>query len=202
TDDPGAGTSAPPSCGSATSAACATTCTRRRTTRSTAPSGACHMTARRSTGSRASPAKARCGSASAPPPVCRRARGGLGISPGLSIDYGSWDDRADLARKIDQVVGVGVDLVCLALDDIPFGGREQGVAHADLTKWLREHLGDRASLLLVPTEYVGTAPTPYLDALAAGVPADVPIAWTGRYVVNGTITVADAEARAAALGDR
>ena len=129
-------------------------------------------------------------------------RVGFGISPGLSIDYGSWDDRADLARKIDQVVGVGVDLVCLALDDIPFGGREQGVAHADLTKWLREHLGDRASLLLVPTEYVGTAPTPYLDALAAGVPADVPIAWTGRYVVNGTITVADAEARAAALGDR
>ena len=46
--------------------------------------------------------------------------------------------------------------------------REQGIAHAELTTWLRDHLGDRAALVLVPTEYVGTAPTPYLDALADG----------------------------------
>ena len=52
---------------------------------------------------------------------------GFGISPGLSIDYDSADDRAALAAKVDQVVGVGVDLVCLALDDIPFGGADQGV---------------------------------------------------------------------------
>jgi hypothetical protein len=127
---------------------------------------------------------------------------GFGISPGLSIDYESFDDRIALAAKVDQVTAVGVDLVCLALDDIPFGGAEQGVAHARLTTWLRDHLADRAALVLVPTEYVGVAGTPYLDALAAGVPEDVPIAWTGDAVVNATITSEQARARAAALGGR
>src|SRR5439155_25197601 len=74
--------------------------------------------------------------------------------------------------------------------------------HADLTTFLRDHLGDRADLVLVPTEYVGTGSTPYLDALAKGVPGDVPIAWTGDTVVNDTITAAQALVRAAALGDR
>ncbi len=127
---------------------------------------------------------------------------GFAISPGLSIDCDSAEDRADLATKVDQVVGVGAQRVVLALDDIPFGGGPQGQAHARLTTWLREHLGDRASLSLVPTEYVGTRSTPHLDALAAGVPDDVPIGWTGRAVVNDSITVADAEARAASLGGR
>jgi hypothetical protein len=90
----------------------------------------------------------------------------------------------------------------LALDDIPFGGGPQGEAHAALTGWLLDHLGGRAALVLVPTEYVGTVRSPYLDALAAGAPRDVPIGWTGRAVVNDRITVADAEARAAALGGR
>lgn len=127
---------------------------------------------------------------------------GFGISPGLSIDYDSSDDRAALAAKIDQVLGVGVRLVVLALDDIPFGGGDQGRQHAELTTWLRDHLGDRADLVLVPTEYVGTASTPYLDALAKGVPGDVPIAWTGESVVNDSITAAQALVRAASLGDR
>ena len=56
--------------------------------------------------------------------------------------------------------------------------------------------------MLVPTEYVGTRPSPQLEALATGVPDDVPIAWTGRAVVNDAITVADAGARAASLGGR
>ena len=104
--------------------------------------------------------------------------------------------------KIEQVLAAGIDLVVLALDDIPFGGADQGVAHAALTTWLRDHLGARASLVLVPTEYVGTGATPYLTALAAGVPDDVPIAWTGRLVVNDTITIDEAKARADALGGR
>jgi hypothetical protein len=127
---------------------------------------------------------------------------GFAISPGLSIDCDSPDDRAALAAKVDQVVAVGARSVVLALDDIPFGGGPQGEAHARLTTWLRDHLGDRASLALVPTEYVGTRSTPHLDALAAGVPDDVPIGWTGRAVVNDSITVADAQARAEALGGR
>ncbi len=77
-----------------------------------------------------------------------------------------------------------------------------GHEHAELTTWLRDHLGDRGRLLLTPTEYTGNRSTPYLDALAAGVPDDVPIGWTGPTVVCDEISVADADARAAALGGR
>lgn len=127
---------------------------------------------------------------------------GFALSPGLSMDYDAADDRAALAAKVDQVVAVGAGLVVLALDDIPFGGGPQGEAHARLTTWLHGHLDGRADLVLVPTEYVGTRPSPHLEALASGVPAEVPIGWTGRAVVNDSISVADADARAASLGGR
>lgn len=127
---------------------------------------------------------------------------GFALSPGLSMDPDSSEDRQVLADKVDQVVEAGATAVSLALDDIPFGGGPQGEAHAALTAWLHDHLDGRAALSLVPTEYVGTERSPYLDALAAGVPNDVPIGWTGRAVVNDRITVADAEARAASLGGR
>ena len=126
---------------------------------------------------------------------------GFAVSPGLSIDYGSAEDRSALMAKLDQALGAGITLVCLALDDIPLRDG-LGEEHAELTAWVYERLGDGARLLLVPTEYVGTAPSAYLDALAAGVPDDVPIGWTGASVVNDTITAGQARARATALGDR
>jgi hyaluronoglucosaminidase len=126
---------------------------------------------------------------------------GFGVSPGLSIDYESHEDRSALLVKVEQVLEVGVRLVCLALDDIP-PRAGLGEQHAALTAWLRRHLDQRADVILVPTEYTGVTPTPYLDALAAGVPPDVPIAWTGDTVVCDEIRVSQAEARAAALGGR
>lgn len=126
---------------------------------------------------------------------------GFGISPGLSIDYASREDRAALEAKVDQVMDVGIGVVVLLLDDIPVRpglGRQ----HAELTMWLRDHVGDRGSLLMTPTEYTGNRSTPYLDALAAGAPGDVPIGWTGPTVVCDEISVADADARADALGGR
>jgi hypothetical protein len=128
-------------------------------------------------------------------------RVGFALSPGLSIDYGSADDRAALATKIDQVTDLGIDLVVLALDDIP-PRPGLGAEHGRLTSWLVEHLADRARVVLVPTDYTSTRPTPYLDELAATCPAEVPIAWTGPTVVCDTITADDARARADALGGR
>jgi hypothetical protein len=126
---------------------------------------------------------------------------GFGISPGLSIDYASEDDRLALAAKVDQLLDLGIALVALLLDDIPVRpglGRE----HVELTTWLHDHLAGRAALVLTPTEYTGNRSTPYLDALAADLPHDVPIGWTGTTVVCDEITVADAHARAEALGGR
>ena len=126
---------------------------------------------------------------------------GFAISPGLTMAYDDPSDRGALAAKVDQVVDAGIDLVCLALDDIPVRPG-LGEEHARVTTWLAEHLAGRARVVLVPTEYAGTWSTPYLDALAAGVPAEVPIAWTGSTVVCDRITEAEAEARADALGGR
>ncbi len=126
---------------------------------------------------------------------------GFAISPGLSIDVDSDEDRAALGAKVDQVLGVGVGVVALLLDDIPVRPG-LGPEHARLTAWLHDHLDGRAQLILTPTEYAGTAPSAYLDALAVGVPDDVPIGWTGRRVVADEITVAEARARAESLGGR
>jgi hyaluronoglucosaminidase len=126
---------------------------------------------------------------------------GFAISPGLSIDTASADDRAALAAKVDQVVDLGVRLVALLFDDIPVRPG-LGPEHAAIATWLHDHLDGRAELILTPTEYAGTQPSPYLDALAAGLPDDVLVAWTGRRVVCDEITVAEAQARADALGGR
>ena len=128
-------------------------------------------------------------------------RVGYGISPGMSIDYRDRDDRAALASKVDQVVELGVDLIALLLDDIPVRAG-LGPDHAELTCWLRDHLDGRADLILTPTEYTGVRSTTYLDALAAGVPDDVPIGWTGATVVTDRITTGQARARAESLGGR
>ncbi len=130
---------------------------------------------------------------------------GFGISPGLDIDPARDTDRRALAEKVDQAVVCGVGLVLLAFDDLPTAGVDpgrRGSEHGGLATWLRDHLGDRAELALVPTDYVGTEPSRYLDELAAALPDDVPIGWTGMTVVNDRITATEAAARAASVGGR
>ena len=126
---------------------------------------------------------------------------GFAISPGLSMDYDDLDDRRTLLAKLTAVIERGVSLVALLFDDIP-PRAGLGEQHGDVTRWLHDELDGRAELLLVPTEYVGVRASPYLDALAARVPEDVPIAWTGQLVVNDSITAEDARARADAVGGR
>lgn len=126
---------------------------------------------------------------------------GFAISPGLDIDHSSSDDRRALFAKVEQAVDLGVGLVVLALDDIAFSP-DAGTAHAALTTDLVDHLAGRAEVVLVPTDYVGTSGSVYLDALVSGLPDDVAVAWTGPAVVNDTITAADARLRSEALAGR
>ena len=126
---------------------------------------------------------------------------GFAVSPGLTMDYRSAGDRASLSGKIEQVLDCGVGLVCVAFDDIP-NRPGLGEQHAEITGWLHDRLGKEVDLLLVPTEYVGSKRTPYLGALADGLPGDVPVAWTGMAVVNDTIRMEEARARAESLKGR
>ena len=135
--------------------------------------------------------------------VCRGCdtKFGFAISPGLDIEYGSERDRETLVTKLAPLTDAGVDWIVLALDDIklrPGLAAQQGA----LTTWLRDALEPGVRISVVPTEYVGTHPTPYLVELSAGLPPDVDIFWTGPTVCSPTITAVDARAWRAAIGGR
>lgn len=126
---------------------------------------------------------------------------GFAVSPGLSIDYHDDTDLRALIAKFTQLVDRGVRLVVLALDDIePHQGL--GAMHARLANAVVDAVGDRAAVVLVPTDYTSVRPTAYLDELAAGLDAPVAVAWTGPTVVCDEITVDDVAGRTAALGGR
>ena len=131
---------------------------------------------------------------------------GVAISPGLAMDESSAADRAALASKLAPLVDLGIAHVGLFLDDLPPDtertAAQRGEAHAELTTWLDDELGDDVLLSLVPTEYIGTMSSPYLEALARVLPERIPVGWTGASVVNDEITAADASARVAALSGR
>jgi hyaluronoglucosaminidase len=132
-------------------------------------------------------------------------RFGFAISPGLDIDYRAETDRRALIAKLAPLVDAGVDWFVLALDDIP-NRPALATDQAALCTWLLDALHRRdpgTRLSLVPTEYVGTRPTPYLRDLAAGLPPGVEdVMWTGPTVCSPTITAADARSWATALGGR
>lgn len=126
-------------------------------------------------------------------------RFGFAISPGLDFQPGAASDRDALWAKLEPFVDAGVDWFVLAFDDIPLkegAGRAQG----QLAGWLRGRLGGGARLSLVPTDYVGSARSPYLDELADALPAATDLMWTGRTVVPPTITASEARDRLGATG--
>lgn len=131
---------------------------------------------------------------------------GFAISPGLAMDEGSAADRAALVEKLAPLLALGITHIGLFLDDLPpdpsRSARQRGEAHADLAAWLHDRLGGDVLLSLVPTEYIGTLSSPYLDALTRVLPPEIPIGWTGASVVNDEITANDARARVEALGGR
>lgn len=130
---------------------------------------------------------------------------GFAISPGLDIDYTSAADRTALLTKLLRLLDAGVDWFVLALDDIP---PRPGLAadQAGLATWLLDVLRSRsggAGLALVPTEYVGVQPTPYLRALAERLPSEIDdVMWTGPTVCSPTIDADQAQRWADALGGR
>jgi hyaluronoglucosaminidase len=131
-------------------------------------------------------------------------RFGFALSPGLDVDYHDERDRRALVEKLAPLLDVGVEWIVLALDDIP---SRAGLAedHADLACWLYDASRARRGgtrLTLVPTEYVGTRPSSYLGSLAAGLPPDVDVMWTGPAVCSPVIRADDARGWAAALGGR
>ncbi|NUP79573.1 MAG: beta-N-acetylhexosaminidase, partial [Nonomuraea sp.] len=141
------------------------------------------------------------------------------LSPGLSMVCSDPAERAALRDKAGQVWEAGVREFALLFDDIPYElrheadraayGTAEGAsarAHAAVcrdfaARFLAREGADRP-LTMVPTDYAGTARTPYRDLLAAELPPDVLVWWTGSDVVVGGITAYEMTAAAASYGHR
>ena len=136
---------------------------------------------------------------------------GFAISPGLSIEYGSSDDRRALRAKLEGYAALGARVLVLAVDDVPSelaspADRERyaslAEAHVDVVHALRAQLDPGIELWLVPTDYLGTGSTPYLDVLGSRLAPEIEVMWTGRTVLSPTLEAAEAASRATALRRR
>ncbi|MFG1975765.1 beta-N-acetylglucosaminidase domain-containing protein [Nonomuraea fuscirosea] len=141
------------------------------------------------------------------------------LSPGLSMVYADPAERAALRAKAEQVWDAGVREYALLFDDIPpelshardretFGTADgaSASAHAAVCRDFAEEFllprGASRPLTMVPTDYAGTGRTAYRDRLAAELPADVLVWWTGSDVVVDEITTEEVTAAAGSYGHR
>jgi hypothetical protein len=102
----------------------------------------------------------------------------------------------------------------LLFDDVPYelsdpadaarfgtGPAGLGSAHGEaVRRFVADVLvprGITGPVIVCPTDYAGSEPSPYRDAFAEAAPAEVVVTWTGRGVVVGTVTRADIDAAAA-----
>lgn len=105
---------------------------------------------------------------------------------------------ADVVAKMRPVVDAGCRVVTICFDDLPV--LDAGERHRNIANGVREQLG--VEVWLVPTHYAGLSGSPYLRALTDGLHPDVLVMWTGRCVVNDTITSDETAERAARCGGR
>ena len=131
---------------------------------------------------------------------------GFAISPGLSIRYSAADDVHALCEKLARFRALGVRFFGLCLDDVPSSLAHAedraafaslAAAHVSLAHALRDRLGEQATLWLVPTDYLGSGPTDYLEELGLSLAPEIEVGWTGRTVCSPTIELSEARARAA-----
>jgi hyaluronoglucosaminidase len=136
---------------------------------------------------------------------------GFAVSPGLSIRYADAGDVAALARKLSAFAALGSRFLALCLDDVPTelahaadraAFASLADAHVALAHAVRRALGPEVVLWLVPTDYAGNDPSPYLEALGARLDPAIEVAWTGRTTVPPSVRADEANARATLLRRR
>lgn len=139
------------------------------------------------------------------------------LSPGLSICYSSAADLQALEAKDQQLWNAGVRQFALFFDDIgsgfscaadttQFGSSASPLAAAQaylinnfVTGFIDTHPGAQP-LITVPTDYAGTADSPYREVWKSALSPDVLVYWTGVGVIPQTITAAQAAQVAAEFG--
>lgn len=132
----------------------------------------------------------------------------VGLSP-LGL-YDRWDEagRADLLRRVDELVSLGLDGLGLFFDDMRGDLPELATTQAAMCRTVRD-AHPELPLWLCPTYYTpdpvldrvfGKRPPDYLETLGAALPEDVEVFWTGERVCSERYDAGDLERVAARLG--
>ncbi|MEM6428713.1 MAG: beta-N-acetylglucosaminidase domain-containing protein [Deinococcota bacterium] len=140
------------------------------------------------------------------------------IAPGLDVRYADKEELKALNRKLDQLIDVGVEHVCVLFDDIPdalsdtdtarFGSlaRAQAYLANAALDHVRKHV--KGLFLFCPTDYCGRMAQPsvtgssYLHTLGKHLHKDIDIFWTGPEIVSETIPAASIDELSQVLGRR
>lgn len=146
------------------------------------------------------------------------------ISPGMtgtstmavnkSITYSSASDRKLLQAKINQLRSIGVNTFMLSFDDIQTSlkhadqtayGSNYGEAQAQLANEIEQaelKKDPHFQLWFVPTQYYGLVDSPYWQTLRSTLNPKIKAVWTGRWVLNKTISSNQAKTVERLLGRR
>lgn len=116
------------------------------------------------------------------------------LHPALSMRYAEDTEHDLLVAKARQLQSIGVQEFALLFDDVPLSAG-LGTAHGEAVARFAATVG--RPVFVCPTDYAGIEASPYRTDLAASLPADVLVAWTGRDVVVGSVTRAEIDAAAA-----
>lgn len=120
---------------------------------------------------------------------------GVGFSPfELGTDL-SAADKKHLEEKLSLMSSIGIEMLGLFFDDMPTN-ENLAKAQIETIHLFKEHF--RGKIVFCPSYYTpdpildkvfGARPPGYLNEIAAGVPVDVSIAWTGPKVISQEIPV-------------
>lgn len=144
------------------------------------------------------------------------------ISPGMtgtsnsdvrdSITYSSPADKRDLEAKIDQLQSIGVNTFMLSFDDIKTKlkpadrkvyAEDYPKAQMELANWIladEKAKNSNFHLWFAPTSYYGLTDGPYWQTLRSTLNPSIKVIWTGKWVLNKTISSAQAKRITRLLG--
>lgn len=129
-----------------------------------------------------------------------------------SITFSSQEDRNKLAAKIDQLRSLGVHEFLLSFDDVQetlkpadrnVYGTNLAAAHVSVANDLyqrEKRVDPNFELWFAPTTYYGVDDNLYWQTIRNQLDPSIPVIWTGDWVLNQTITSAQADQVAHLLG--
>jgi hyaluronoglucosaminidase len=121
-----------------------------------------------------------------------------------SISFTSTSDLLKLEKKLDQLRSVGVHTVMLSFDDVERSlkpvdqrvyGSDYARAHVDLANRLLKDERQRDTqfqLWFAPTTYYGLSDNHYWQIIRTRLNTSIPVIWTGKWVLNQSITSSQA----------